>query len=125
MTTQTPVKLDTYQKLLVDRIDTYGTGDWKNNVSIHHKHDSSMFSNILIGREVVAKVVYEVPSEDISADDYRAIHIDKTKKAKVSYIAFGNDIWAYRSPTQVSRYRNILKKLGYLIIQVDNKVIQY
>ena len=53
------VKIDTYQKLLLNAIDTYGSGDWKNNMSIHHKHDQSMFSNILIGSQVVAKVVYD------------------------------------------------------------------
>ena len=68
--TKTTPRLDTYQKLLLDAIRTYGSGDWKNGVSIHHKHDQSMFSNILIGGEVVAKVVYEEAHDDISIEEY-------------------------------------------------------
>jgi len=117
--------MDTYQKLVVNAIETYGSGDWKNNVSVHHKHDQSMFSNILIGSEVVAKVVYEVAHDDISNEDYKAIHIDKTKKAQVSYIAFGKDSDAYRNDYQVVRYKNMLKKQGFMIITVANNAIQY
>ena len=119
------VKLDVYQSLVLDRINTYGSGDWKNGVSVHHKHDQSQFSNLIIGGEVVAKIVYEVAHDDISQDDYRAIHIDKTKVAKVSYIAFGDDLWDYRKNTQIARYRNVLKKLGFTIITVSNKCIVY
>ena len=119
------VKIDTYQKLLLNAIDTYGSGDWKNNMSIHHKHDQSMFSNILIGGEVVAKVVYEEAHDDISIEEYRAIHIEKTKFARVSYIAFGDDLSAYRDDYQVTRYKNVLKKLGFLIVKVSNKCIVY
>ena len=118
------VKIDVYQKLLLDRIDSYGSGDWKNGLSIHHKHDMSQFSNIIIGGDVVGKVVYDVAHDDISQDDYIAIHIDKTKFAQVSYIAFGNDIWDYRKSQQVARYRNMLSKF-YTVIQVANKCIQY
>ena len=103
-----PVKLDVYQKLLLDRIDSYGSGDWKNGLSIHHKHDQSQFSNIIIGGDVVGKVVYDVAHDDISQDDYRAIHIDKTKFAQVSYIAFGIVIWDFRSSSQVGRFRNMV-----------------
>ena len=74
--------------------------------------------------DVVGKVVYDVAHDDISQDDYRAIHIDKTKFAQVSYIAFGNDIWDYRKSQQVARYRNMLSKF-YTVIQVANKCIQY
>ena len=119
------VKLDVYQKLLLDRIDSYGSGDWKNGLSIHHKHDQSMFSNILIGGEVVAKVVYEEAHDDISIEEYRAIHIEKTQFARVSYIAFGDDLSAYRDDYQVTRYKNVLKKLGFLIVKVSNKCIVY
>mgnify|MGYP003299739954 CR=1 FL=1 len=122
--TKTTPRLDTYQTLLLNAIRTYGSGDWKNGLSIHHKHDQSQFSNIIIGGDVVGKVVYDVAHDDISQDDYRAIHIDKTKFAQVSYIAFGNDIWDYRSSTQVARYRNMLSKF-YTVIQVANKCIQY
>ena len=73
------VKRDLYQQLLVDAIDTYGTGSWKNGMSLHHLHDTSQFSNILIDGNVVGKVVYDQAHDDISMDDYRAIHIDKTK----------------------------------------------
>lgn len=84
-----------------------------------------MFSNILIGGEVVAKVVYEEAHDDISIEEYRAIHIEKTKFARVSYIAFGDDLSAYRDDYQVTRYKNVLKKLGFLIIKVSNKCIVY
>jgi len=124
MPVSTPVKLDTYQKLLLDRIKTYGSGDWKNNMSIHHKHDQSMFSNILIGGEVVAKVVYEVAHDDISIEDYTAIHIDKTKYADVSYIAFVNNPREFRNSQQIVRYRNMLSKF-YTVIQVANNCIKY
>jgi|TARA_B100002019_G_scaffold91961_1_gene79282 hypothetical protein len=123
--TATQPKLDTYQKLLVDAINTYGSGDWKNGMSIHHKHDQSMFSNILIGGEVVAKVVYEEAHDDISIEEYRAIHLDKSQNARVSYIAFGNDLSAYRDDYQVTRYKNILKKCGFMIVTVSNKCIIY
>ena len=63
--------------------------------------------------------------DDISNEDYKAIHIDKTKKAKVSYIAFGKDSDAYRNDYQVVRYKNMLKKQGFLIITVANNAIQY
>ena len=122
--TYKPVKLDTYQQLLLNAIDTYGSGDWRNNMSIHHKHEQSMFSNILIGGDVVAKVVYEVAHDDISNEDYRAIHIDKTKFAQVSYIAFVNDVEAFRDSHQVTRYRNMLSKF-YQIVLMDNKMIKY
>ena len=122
--TKTTPRLDTYQTLLLNAIRTYGSGDWKNGLSIHHKHDQSQFSNIIIGGDVVGKVVYDIAHDDISQDDYRAIHIDKTKFAQVSYIAFGNDIWDYRSSQQVARYRNMLSKF-YTVIQVANKCIQY
>ncbi|BCU97444.1 MAG: hypothetical protein CM15mV17_0110 [Caudoviricetes sp.] len=123
--TKTTPRLDTYQTLLLNAIRTYGSGDWKNGVSIHHKHDQSMFSNILIGGEVVAKVVYEEAHDDISIEEYRAIHIEKTQFARVSYIAFGDDLSAYRDDYQVTRYKNVLKKLGFLIIKVSNKCIVY
>ena len=29
------VRLDTYQRLLLNAIDSYGNGSWKNNVSLH------------------------------------------------------------------------------------------
>jgi len=122
--TNKPVRLDTYQQLLLNAIDTYGSGDWRNNMSIHHKHEQSMFSNILIGGDVVAKVVYEVAHDDISNEDYRAIHIDKTKFAQVSYIAFVNDVEAFRDSHQVTRYRNMLSKF-YQIVLMDNKMIKY
>jgi hypothetical protein len=119
------VKLDVYQSLVLNAINTYGSGDWKNGVSVHHKHESSQFSNLIIGGEVVAKIVYDVAHDDISQDDYRAIHIDKTKTAKVSYIAFGNDLWEYRKNTQIARYKNILDKLGFIILIIDNSQIVY
>tara|TARA_B100002019_G_scaffold227877_1_gene201109 strand:- start:147 stop:545 length:399 start_codon:yes stop_codon:yes gene_type:complete len=122
--TNKPVRLDTYQQLLLNAIDTYGSGDWRNNMSIHHKHEQSMFSNILIGGDVVAKVVYEVAHDDISNEDYRAIHIDKTKFAQVSYIAFVNDVEAFRDSHQVTRYRNMLSKF-YQLVLMDNKMIKY
>lgn len=118
------VKIDTYQKLLLNAIDTYGSGDWKNNMSIHHKHDQSMFSNILIGSQVVAKVVYDVAHDDLPMDDYTAIHIDKTKFAQVSYIAFVNDVDQFRDSHQIVRYRNMLSKF-YTVIQVANNCIKY
>jgi hypothetical protein len=123
--TATQPKLDTYQTLLLNAIRTYGSGDWKNGMSIHHKHDQSMFSNILIGGEVGAKVVYEEAHDDISIEEYRAIHIEKTQFARVSYIAFGDDLSAYRDDYQVTRYKNVLKKLGFLIVKVSNKCIVY
>tara|TARA_B100000941_G_scaffold30578_2_gene18126 strand:- start:29771 stop:30184 length:414 start_codon:yes stop_codon:yes gene_type:complete len=118
-------KLDTYQKLVVNAITTYGGGSWKNNVSVHHKHDQSQFSNILIGSEVVAKVVYETAHDDLSIEDYRDIHIHKCMLANVSYIAFGKDTDDYRDSYQVVRYRNMLAKMGFTIINVANKCIQY
>ena len=118
-------KLDTYQKLVVNAITTYGSGDWKNNVSVHHRHDQSKFSNILIGSEVVAKVVYETAHDDISMEDYTDIHINKCLLATVSYIAFGQDTDNYRDSHQVVRYRNMLKRMGFTIINVANKCIQY
>ena len=118
-------KLDTYQKLVVNAITTYGSGDWKNNVSVHHRHDQSKFSNILIGSEVVAKVVYETAHDDISMEDYTDIHINKCLLASVSYIAFGKDTHKYHDSQQVARYRNMLQSMGFTIIQMDNKQIKY
>ena len=116
------VRLDTYQRLLLTAIDSYGNGSWKNNVSLHHKYDQrGAFANILIGGNVVGKVVYDIPQDDISADDYRAIHIDKTKFSKVSYIAFVKDA---DYDMQTIKYRNLLKKF-YQVILMDNKMIKY
>ena len=40
-------KLDTYQRLVVDAINEYGTGDWKNWMSVHYVHESG-YSNICL-----------------------------------------------------------------------------
>ena len=115
------VRLDTYQRLLLTAIDSYGNGSWKNNVSLHHLyHQRGAFANILIGGTVVGKVVYDIAQDDISADDYRAIHIDKTKFSKVSYIAFVNANY----DMQTIKYRNLLQKF-YTVILMDNKMIKY
>ena len=119
------VKRDLYQQLLVDAIDTYGSGSWKNGMSLHHLHSTSQFSNILIDGNVVGKVVYNTAHDDISMDDYRATHIDKTKLASVSYIAWVNDTDAFLSSQQIVRYRNMLKRSGFTIITMDNKQIKY
>ena len=116
------VRLDTYQRLLLTAIDSYGNGSWKNNVSFHHLyHQRGGFANILIGGNVVGKVVYDIPQDDISADDYRAIHIDKTKFSTVSYIAFVKDA---DYDMQTIKYRNLLRKF-YTVILIDNKMMKY
>ena len=116
------VRLDTYQRLLLTAIDSYGNGSWKNNVALHHLyHQRGAFANILIGGTVVGKVVYDIAQDDISADDYRAIHIDKTKFSKVSYIAFVKDA---NYDMQTIKYRNLLQKF-YTVILMDNKMIKY
>ena len=72
------VRLDTYQRLLLTAIDSYGNGSWKNNVSLHHLyHQRGAFANILIGGTVVGKVVYDIAQDDISADDYPILHLLK------------------------------------------------
>ena len=89
---------------------------------MHHLyHQRGGFANILIGGNVVGKVVYDIPQDDISADDYRAIHIDKTKFSKVSYIAFVKDA---DYDMQTIKYRNLLSKF-YQVILMDNKMIKY
>lgn len=116
------VRLDTYQKLLLTQIDCYGQGSWKNGVSLHHLYDQrGAFANILIHGTVVGKVVYDVAQDDISADDYKAIHIDKTKFSTVSYIAFVKDA---NYDMLTIKYRNLLKKF-YTVILMDNKMIKY
>ena len=116
------VRLDTYQRLLLTAIDSFGNGSWKINVSLHHLyHQRGAFANILIGGTVVGKVEYDIAQDDISADDYRAIHIDKTKFSKVSYIAFVKDA---NYDMQTIKYRNLLQKF-YTVILMDNKMIKY
>ena len=60
------VRIDTYQRLLLTQIDSYGQGSWKNGLSLHHKYDQrGAFANILIDGTVVGKVVYDVAQDDI------------------------------------------------------------
>ena len=116
------VRLDTYQRLLLTAIDSYGNGSWKNGVSLHHLYDQrGAFANILIHGTVVGKVVYDVPQDDISADDYKAIHIDKTEFSTVYYIGFVKDA---NYDMLTIKYRNLLKKF-YTVILMDNKMIKY
>ena len=115
-------KLDTYQKLVVDAINEYGTGDWKNWISVHYVHESG-YSNIICHSEIIVKVFYDKRKLDLNRKEYQEIIMDNTRKAPVTYIAFMNRAGAEESfnETQITRYRNMLRKQGFLVINVDKK----
>ncbi len=115
-------KLDTYQRLVVDAINEYGTGDWKNWISVHYVHESG-YSNIICHSEIIGKVFYDKKKRDLNQREYQEIIMDNTRKAPVTYIAFMNRDGAEESfnETQITRYRNMLRKQGFLVINVDKK----
>lgn len=115
-------KLNTYQQLVVDAINTYGSGDWKNWISVHYVHESG-YSNIICHSEIIGKVFYEYKKRDLSMEEYTEIIMDKTKKAPVDVIFMMDRKGAEESfnETQITRYRNMLRKQGFLVINVDKK----
>ena len=117
-------KLDTYQGLVVNAINKYGSGDWKNWMSVHYVHESG-YSNIICHSEIIGKVFYETKKLDLSQQDYTDIIMDETKKAKVEFIAMMDRAGAEESfnETQITRYRNMLRKQGYLVVNVHKKAL--
>ena len=66
-------KLDTYQKLVVEAINEYGTGDWKNWISVHYVHESG-YSNIICHSEIIGKVFYDLKQDKL----YQIVQRDET-----------------------------------------------
>ena len=117
-------KLDTYQKLVVDAINEYGTGDWKNWISVHYVHESG-YSNIICHSEIIGKVFYEYKKRDLDMEEYTEIIMDKTKKAPVDVIFMIDRKVAEESfnETQITRYRNMFVKQGYTVVNVHKKAL--
>ncbi len=117
-------KLDTYQGLVVNAINKYGSGDWKNWMSVHYVHESG-YSNIICHSEIIGKVFYETKKLDLSQQDYTDIIMDETKKEKVEFIAMMDRAGGEESfnETQITRYRNMLRKQGFLVIDVHKKAL--
>ena len=117
-------KLDTYQKLVVDAINEYGTGDWKNWISVHYVHESG-YSNIICHSEIIGKVFYEYKKRDLDMNEYTEIIMDKTKKAPVDVIFMMDRKGAEESfnETQITRYRNMFVKQGYTVVNVHKKAL--
>ena len=117
-------KLDTYQKLVVDAINEYGTGDWKNWISVHYVHESG-YSNIICHSEIIGKVFYEYKKRDLDMEEYTEIIMDKTKKAPVDVIFMMDRKGAEESfnETQITRYRNMFVKQGFTVVNVHKKAL--
>lgn len=117
-------KLNTYQQLVVDAINTYGSGDWKNWISVHYVHESG-YSNIICHSEIIGKVFYEYKKRDLSMEEYTEIIMDKTKKAPVDVIFMMDRKGAEESfnETQITRYRNMFVKQGYTVVNVHKKAL--
>ena len=117
-------KLDTYQKLVVDAINEYGTGDWKNWISVHYVHESG-YSNIICHSEIIGKVFYEYKKRDLGMEEYTEIIMDKTKKAPVDVIFMMDRKGAEESfnETQITRYRNMFVKQGFTVVNVHKKAL--
>ena len=117
-------KLDTYQKLVVEAINEYGTGDWKNWISVHYVHESG-YSNIICHSEIIGKVFYEYKKRDLGMEEYTEIIMDKTKKAPVDVIFMMDRKGAEESfnETQITRYRNMFVKQGFTVVNVHKKAL--
>ena len=117
-------KLNTYQQLVVDAINTYGSGDWKNWISVHYVHESG-YSNIICHSEIKGKVFYEYKKRDLDMEEYTEIIMDKTKKAPVDVIFMMDRKGAEESfnETQITRYRNMFVKQGYTVVNVHKKAL--
>ena len=117
-------KLDTYQGLVVNAINKYGSGDWKNWMSVHYVHESG-YSNIICHSEIIGKVFYETKKLDLSQQDYTDIIMDKTKKAPVDVIFTMDRKGAEESfnETQITRYRNMFVKQGFTGGNVHKKAL--
>ena len=117
-------KLNTYQQLVVDSIIRYGSGDWKNWISVHYVHESG-YSNIICHSEIIGKVFYEYKKRDLGMEEYTEIIMDKTKKAPVDVIFMMDRKGAEESfnETQITRYRNMFVKQGFTVVNVHMKAL--
>ena len=117
-------KLDTYQGLVVNAINKYGSGDWKNWMSVHYVHESG-YSNIICHSEIIGKVFYEYKKRDLDMEEYTEIIMDKTKKAPVDVIFMMDRKGAEESfnETQITRYRNMFVKQGFTVVNVHKKAL--